>query len=133
MQKPNILIVDDEDNIRESIKDYLSKRIECQLFLAANGEETLSLLKENCFDLILLDIRMPGLSGLDLIKQLRQHNPQVHILVISAWDNEDIVQQAIKEGADDFLHKSFSLKALGIKVKTALSKIDKYLPITSQI
>lgn len=130
MQKPNILIVDDEAEIRESAKDYFSKRIECQLFMAANGEQTLSLLKENCFDLVLLDIRMPGLSGIDLIKQLRENNPQVHILVISAWDNEDIVQQAIKEGAEDFLHKPLSMKALGIKVKAALSKLDKYIPLT---
>jgi DNA-binding response OmpR family regulator len=130
MQKPNILIVDDETDIRESAKDYLSKRIECQLFMASDGNQTLSLLKENRFDLVLLDIRMPGLSGIDLIKQLRENNPQVHILVISAWDNEDIVQQAIKEGAEDFLHKPLSMKALGIKVKTALSKLNKYLPLT---
>lgn len=130
MQKPKILIVDDEEDIRESTKDYLSKRIKCELCVAANGQQTMSLLKENKFDLVLLDIRMPGLSGIDLIKQLRQNNPSINILIISAWDNEDIIQEAIKQGAEDFLHKPISMKALGLKVKAALSKIDKYIPIT---
>jgi DNA-binding response OmpR family regulator len=129
MQKPKILVVDDEKGIRDSVKDHLSKRIECELYTCADGEETLSLMKGNDFDLVLLDIRMPGLSGIDLIKQLREKNPSAHILVISAWDNEDIVQQAIKEGAEDFLHKPLSMKALSLKVKDALTKIGKYMPL----
>ena len=130
MEKPKILIVDDEKEIRDSVKDFLSRRLECILYTSADGKEVLSLLNDNRFDLVLLDLRMPGLSGIDLIKKLRENNPQVQILVISAWDNEDIVQQAIKEGAHDFLHKPLSLKAFGLKIKDALNKIDKYMPLS---
>ena len=92
----------------------------------------MSLVKENTFDLILLDIKMPGLSGIDMIKHLRKNNHSAHILVISAWDDEDVIHQAIKEGAEDFLHKPVSLKALGLKIKDALTKIGKYAPISKE-
>ncbi len=131
MQRPKILIVDDEKDVREAFKNHLARRIECGLSIAANGDEVLSLLKEASFDLVLLDIRMPGLSGMDMIKQLRKNNPRMYILIISGLDNEDVIQQAIKEGADDFLCKPVSLKALDLKIATALSKIGKYYTLIS--
>jgi len=129
MQKPKILIVDDEKETRKILKDHLSQRIECQLFECSDGDQVLSLIKGDCFDLVILDIRMPGLSGLDLIRQLHENNPTVYILVISAWDDSDIIQEAIKQGAHDFLHKPLSLKAITLKIKHALMKIDKYIPL----
>ena len=126
---PNILIVDDEKSFRSPLKTYLSRFIRCAVFEAESGEKALAIAKDNHMDLILLDIKMPGLSGIDVIKKLHAAPGHVHILVISAWDDKDIVSQALEAGAEDFLHKPSTVNAIGLKVKEALVKIGKFHPL----
>ena len=127
MQKPNILIVDDEADIRNSMKDFLSPRYECNLELAGDGEEAIQKAKDFKPDVVLLDIKMPGMSGIDVIDEIKKINPGVKIIVISAWKSSDVVRQAIARGAVDYIGKPISLAALSDKLQPVLISIGKLI------
>lgn len=124
----NILIVDDEEGIRSSLKEFLSKRFECEISEAADGEAALSLLRANKFDLVFLDIKMPGISGIEVIKERKKLEYKPSIWVITRFDSEDMAHNVINQGADDYIPKPFSLRALDSKVRNFLASIGKYKP-----
>ena len=115
----NLLLVEDEDQTRESIRQYLSRALDCQIQEASSGEDALDKMKQNEFDLIILDIRLPGLSGLDVLKQTR--DKKLKFLVISGYDSIQVAEEALNEGAADYITKPFSMQILGQKIKQILS------------
>lgn len=115
-----ILIVEDEQEVREGIKKHLFKSLNCQIKEANNGEEALEKIKNNNFDLIILDIKLPGLSGIDILKSTKEKG--LDFLVISGWDSLSVAKEALRYGAADYLSKPFSMDILGLKVKEILSK-----------
>lgn len=123
-----ILIVEDEDEPREYLNKFLKRRFECKLLEAASGEEALKILKNNKIDLVFLDIRMPGISGIDVIKQKKKLDYKPTIWVVTGFDSEEIAHKVIEEGADDYITKPFSLKVIDRKVRDFLSGIGKYKP-----
>jgi YesN/AraC family two-component response regulator len=127
MQKPNILIVDDEVDIREGMEKFLSPRYECNIELAGDGDEAIRKAKELKPDVVFLDIKMPGISGLDVIDAIKKINPAVKIIVISAWKSSDVVSQAIARGAVDYIGKPVSLAALSDKLQSILISIGKLI------
>ncbi len=124
----NILIVDDEEEVRVSLKSILDRRFECRISEAGSGEETLKLLKKDKFDLVLLDIKMPGISGLEVIKEARKLEQRPCIWVITGFDSEEMAHNVIKEGADDYIPKPFSVRLLDRKIRDFLASIGKYKP-----
>ena len=129
MQKPKILIVDDEEQMRSTLNSFLSDRVECEIYEAADGYKAIESFKKNIFDLIILDIRMPGISGIDVIKEAKKISPDVKIIVITKWDSPEVSRQVEEQGAD-YMPKPFSLKVLQAKIKEALTKMDKFIPKT---
>jgi DNA-binding response OmpR family regulator len=129
LTKPKILIVDDEQNIVQTFADYLSRNVNCDVELSYSGKDALEKLKKGVFDLALLDIMMPGLSGIDVIEEIQKFSPQTKILAISGYDSLDVADKALKAGAADFLHKPVPPKALAHKIKQILGEIGKYSPI----
>lgn len=127
-ESPRILIVDDEEGIRSSLRDFLIKRFECEVLEAGTGQEALGLLKEGRFDLLFLDIKMPGISGMEVIRERRNLAHKPCIWVITRFDSEEVARNVIKEGADDYIPKPFSLKLLDRKVRDFLAGIGKYKP-----
>ena len=123
-----ILIVDDEEGIRTSLKDFLSKRFECEIVEADDGEKALSYLRKDKFDLIFLDIKMPGISGIELIKEKKKLSYKPVIWVITRFDSEEIAHKVIEQGADEYIPKPLSLKALDGKVRNFLASVGKYKP-----
>lgn len=121
-----ILIADDEEDVRSSLKRILTRRFECDVFEAASGEEALDYLKKDKFDLVLLDIKMPGISGMDVIKEKKKLKYQPVIWVITGFDSEEIAREVIKEGADEYIPKPFSTRLLDTKVRNFLAQIGKY-------
>jgi len=105
MRKP-ILIVDDEKNIRMTLSQSLES-LETETDTAGNGEEALAKLKEKDFGLILLDIRMPGIDGMEVLRQVREIRPDIRIIMITAYGTIESAVEAIKLGAVDFLQKPF--------------------------
>ncbi len=105
ISKP-ILIVDDEKNIRLTLSQAL-ETLGAEIDTAANGEEALSKLKNKEFGLILLDIRMPGMDGMEVLRQVREVRPDIRVIMITAYGTVESAVEAMKQGAVDFLQKPF--------------------------
>ena len=125
MNFPKILIVDDEEETRTTLNDYLSARMECEILQAANGYEAIDKLKNNPIDLILLDMKMPGISGTEVIQKATEISKNISIIVITKWDSAKVAQQ-IKESGADYIPKPFSLKVVRTKVEEKLKMIGKF-------
>jgi DNA-binding response OmpR family regulator len=105
ISKP-ILIVDDEKNIRLTLSQAL-ETLGAEIDTAANGEEALAKLKGREFGLILLDIRMPGMDGMEVLRRVREIRPDIRIIMITAYGTIESAVEALKLGAVDFLQKPF--------------------------
>ncbi len=115
-----ILVVDDENNIRMMVRLALQHEGHT-VEVAADGDEGLTKFGggEN-WDLVLLDQRMPGLEGLDVLRQMRYHAPDARIIMATAFGTVDLAVDAMKAGATDFLRKPFTAETLRGAVQTAL-------------
>ena len=103
--KLRILIADDEEGIRESLSLILGE--EYDLTFAADGQETLAKLTDGKFDLALLDIKMPKLDGLEIMKRLKQQHRSVPVIVLTAYQSVELAKEAVKLGAREYLPKPF--------------------------
>ncbi|MBF0570580.1 MAG: response regulator [Candidatus Omnitrophica bacterium] len=127
MKPPRVLVVDDEVELRKNIKEYIVPRFECLIDEAQNAIEALGKVQQLKPDVILLDVKMPGLSGLDVIEQMRQASPASRIIVVSAWRSAEVVNKAISLGAVDYIDKSASLAVMGEKLRAVLLSIGKLI------
>lgn len=128
MDKPRILIVDDESEVRDSLRKFLARNIECDLQEASNGREALEVMQKEALDLILLDVKMPGISGIDVLKKAGKSQPGADILVITAYDSQQVAREALKHGAADVIIKPSTIKVIFEKISEILRKRKKYLP-----
>lgn len=101
-----ILIVDDEDFVREMIGETLSAR-KYEIALAAGGQEALDLLAQGPFDVVLTDVKMPGMEGLELVKRIKRSHRGIHIVVLTGYPRDADIGDFMLQGADDFLPKPF--------------------------
>ena len=122
MGKPFILVVDDEPGARSMIINFLKERYDCEFTEAKDGEEAVNFLKCHPCDLMILDIKMPKKSGITVIKEAKEINPNVDILVVSAWVSDEVSQEAVENGATDYLVKPIDLKVVSIKFSDLLQK-----------
>jgi DNA-binding NtrC family response regulator len=106
MDRKPILIVDDEKNIRMTLSQSLES-LGVEMDVAGSGEEALAKLKERDFGVILLDIRMPGMDGMEVLRQVREVRPDIRIIMITAYGTIESAVEAMKLGAADFLQKPF--------------------------
>ncbi len=122
MTKPIVLVVDDEADARSSITSYLELRFDCDFRQASDGDEAVTFVKSNPCDVMLLDIKMPKKSGIVVIKEAKEINPKLDILVVSAWVSDDVAEEAAKIGATDYAVKPLDLKVVEFKLKKILEK-----------
>jgi two-component system chemotaxis response regulator CheY len=106
MSMPDVLIVDDDRLLRAMLKDALAD-VPCTVREADSGDAALAALDQQVPAVMLLDLVMPGKSGLDLLKTLQDRKLPMRVVVISSLDTESLVQQALKDGAHGFLSKPF--------------------------
>jgi DNA-binding NtrC family response regulator len=109
--RPRVLVVDDDHQTREMLMEALSTH-GYQVTTAENGELALDLVRRQLFDAALLDIRMPGMSGLDLLREIRRHDPTIKAMMITGYPEISTAVEALKEGACDYLVKPFDLVEL---------------------
>lgn len=128
MDKPKIFIVEDEADARESLKNFLTRNIECDTQEAADGRRALEILKNDVFDLILLDIKLPGISGIDVLKKAKENSPQTDVLILTGWDSQSVAEEIFKDGAVDYIIKSSPFKVSYDKICEILKKRNQYLP-----
>ncbi len=122
MSKPSILIVDDEKNTRDGLARALRRNYE--VLLAENGEQALNRLSEQPVDVVLSDIRMPGMDGMTLMQRMLARNPQPVCILITAYGSIDTAVEAMKKGAYDFLTKPVNLDRLELLLQRALRSRD---------
>ena len=121
MAVSRILVVDDEESIREFFQIML-KREGYQVLTAANGREGLECLKKNQIDLIISDIQMPEMSGLELLSKVKELDPEMVVLMITAFGSTEIAVDAMKRGAYDYIQKPFKIDEAKIVIHQALEK-----------
>ena len=116
-----ILVVDDEKNVRVLFERILAKEgyeVEC----AASGSEAIDKLANNSFDLVVTDLKMDGIDGLDLIRKGKRTNQALPFILISGYGTAQTAVSAAQEGADVYLMKPIDMKELKLAVKRALRK-----------
>ncbi|XKH61375.1 response regulator [Halomonas sediminis] len=121
-----VLVVDDEPNIVLSL-EFLMEQAGFDVVTAEDGESALACVKDTVPDLILLDISLPGISGFDVLEQLRADSDKAHlpIIMLTAHGREIEREKGMALGADDYITKPFSTQALVSKVKALLAETDK--------
>jgi DNA-binding NtrC family response regulator len=118
MNKPRVLIVDDEPGVRESLRLILKERADP--VSAQSGDAALNLLTRETFDVILLDILMPGRDGLETLERIRQISPIPQVIMVTATKTVKTAVQAMKLGAFDYVTKPFDVEELLLIVERAL-------------
>lgn len=119
--KTRILVVDDEKGVRNLLEAMLQRQGH-QPVLAQDAEEALAFLGSQAFELMITDLRLPGLSGEALLEKVKQHQPNLPVVVISGYGNTRNVVQVIQKGAEDYLPKPFTAEDLEVVVLKALKK-----------
>jgi cyclic di-GMP phosphodiesterase len=116
-----VLIVDDEEPIRNILSYALQKQgYICEL--AKRGDEALQSILMKDFDIALLDIDMPGMSGIEVLSQIITHRPDISVVMVTAIHDTKIAVEAMKLGAYDYVIKPFDLDDLGLRVEKALER-----------
>src|SRR6202453_5030451 len=119
MPKGSILVVDDEIEIREGLEALLTSE-NFQVTLAETGAAGLQKLEDNPFDLMLLDVSLPDRNGLELLREIRLRDPQLSIILITAYGSIDMARAAFKGGAQDFITKPWANDELVAQVSVAI-------------
>ncbi len=106
--KPTILIVDDEKEIRNLFQDFLTQE-GYKVFTASDGGEAISLGKQNRFDLALLDIKMPGMDGIEVFQKLKKLKMNMQVIILTGYGTLRTAKEAMRLGAYDYLTKPIDL------------------------
>ncbi len=117
-----ILIADDDKAFRALLWETL-KTPAREIRLAANGREALDILKEKRFDLLITDIRMPEMGGIELLKAAKRLQPHLLVIIITGYASLETAIQALKEGAYDYIRKPFNLEELKVSVENACVRV----------
>ncbi len=108
---PRVLVVDDEPDAVELLQEFLTAK-GYEVLAASNGEDALRKVKEDRPHMILLDVRMPKMNGLEVLKQVRQIDHEVGVIMVTAVNEEETGRQALKLGAFDYITKPLDFKYL---------------------
>ncbi|HBU70229.1 MAG TPA: hypothetical protein DEE98_07610 [Elusimicrobia bacterium] len=118
-----ILIVDDEKEFREEL---VSSFEAYQTIEASSGQQALGLLnKPNEIDLVILDFKMPGLSGTEILKVIKKRNPNIKVIMLTAFSSKDIAVESLRGQADDFLEKPVDIEKLMASVEKHLERAEQ--------
>src|SRR5271157_1633975 len=118
-----ILVVDDESAIRRALRPPLQE-LGFQVVEALRGEEALHLLRSGSFDIVLLDINMPGIGGIETLRRIRALAPRLPVLMLTVRDAEEEKVEALDLGADDYVTKPFSTRELIARIRTAIRRVQ---------
>ncbi len=123
MRKAKIMVVDDEHLIRWSLEQNLMKQ-GYEVLTAGNGEDALKLVREEQPELVLLDIHMPGISGLEVLEKVKEFDDEIIVIMVTAHGGLETAVNAMRMGAYDYINKPFNLDEMGIVIKKALENFD---------
>lgn len=127
MSIPTILIVDDEPDQLANIKSYLELRIKSNFAEASNGEDAITYIKNNPCDMMILDIRMPRKSGIEVLDVAK--DMPIYKIVFTGWDSDQVFEACKNRGIDEYITKGGSLVELYDKVTKELKKRKQFFPL----
>ncbi|MFQ5744516.1 MAG: response regulator [Acidobacteriota bacterium] len=122
-QANRILVADDESSVREILRRFLEER-GFQVETAADGEEALAIIRQGQTDLLLLDLKMPKLDGLELLQRIEEEGLEVAVITISGAADEETARESLRRGAADFITKPFDLMYLETSLMAKLLLLE---------
>ena len=123
MKKISILVVDDEESVRDSLNNWFTEdgyRVEC----AENARKALAILEAENFDIILADLKMPGMDGLEMLRRIKSLKKESIVIVMTAFATVDTAVKALKDGAFDYVTKPFDPDDLTHLIRNATKQIS---------
>lgn len=120
--KANILAVDDEEDMTRLLQRTLEPEINCRVSMAVSAKMAMTILEQEVFDLVICDIRMPGIDGFELLEYIRSNYPDLTVVMLTAFGNIESAVKAIKKGAYDFIPKPFEQDEIIFKIQKALER-----------
>ncbi len=126
-----ILIVDDEAGPRESLRMILKPIY--NIFTAANGKEALEIIEKENIDLVTLDLNMPGLSGIEVLKEIKKIKSDVEVIIVTGYGTLKNAQEVIRYGAGDFISKPFNVADIVAIVSKSFERRNYNLKINNLI
>ncbi|PLX91016.1 MAG: hypothetical protein C0619_08380 [Desulfuromonas sp.] len=116
-----ILVVDDDKDMRDNIVEILTQS-DFEIAVAEDGEDALEQVKDVSFDLVLLDLLMPGISGMDVLPMIKRESPSTQVIMVTAFSTIDNAVEAMRKGADDYITKPFKINELRMTVRKCLEQ-----------
>ena len=117
----NVLLVDDEVEFLETLLKRMKKR-NVNVFGVKSGEEALKFLEQNPLDVVVLDVRMPGMDGIETLREIKKRHPLVEVIMLTGHANMEVAVQGMELGAFDYLMKPMDIDDLLYKVQDAQKK-----------
>ncbi len=134
MTPAKLLIVEDDPHMRQGLSDILLDQ-GYSVLAVGSGEEAIEKVKQNGFDVVVTDIVMPGMSGMEVLKEVKKIKPQLHVIMITAFATIENAVEAMKNGASDYISKPFKIAEVEVSIKRVLEETrfrnmikDKFLP-----
>ena len=127
--KTRLLIVDDDGSMSKYLSTYLARR-NFEISTAASGEEAIRMFRVHDPQLVLLDVAMPGMSGIETLERMKQIKPDVAVVIISGQNDPELIFKASKLGADDYISKPFEPKELDLRLVKVLDKVRLVSEVT---
>jgi len=124
MKLPTILLVDDEPGQRDNIKNYLEPRVSCNIAEAGSAEEAINFIKNKPCDIMVLDIKMPGGSGVEVLDAVK--DLPIVTIVFTGWDSDQVYKQCKERGVKAYIPKSDSIKVIGDRIIGELKEKNLY-------
>lgn len=117
-----LLIVDDDALSRDSIARFLSDHTAHQIFSAKDGDEALALFEEHRFPIVVSDTRMPGMSGIELLSELKKREPRTEVIIMTGFGDDETAVEALNAGASRYLLKPIQIEDLMDEIEKIVKK-----------
>lgn len=127
MKIPTILLIDDEKELTANIKGYLELRMKCNVAEASSAEEAINFIKNNPCDIMIVDIKMPGGSGIEVL-EISKDMP-IASFVYTNWDSDQVYKQCMERNAKGFIPKAGSMTVILDKIVKELKERKLYFPL----
>src|SRR5215212_10099460 len=118
--RPTLLVCDDEEGPRQSLRIVFKN--DYRVLVASSGHEALAIANQEPIDVVVLDILMQGMSGVEVLRQLKQIDPAVEVIMLTAYETIETARQALRYGASDYLNKPFDIPTMREAVANAFTK-----------